>query len=229
MLFIFLEGIGCHGKDGNPSGIRSRQRADFPGCRQPIHDRHHHIHQNKLKITFFRFREQIQRFLSVVSFRHLHAGIGEQEFRNFHVQLIVLYHQHVHAFQKVPGTIFFLRFFFFIRIVNFKRDHNRKGTSHIQFAFYLNGTAHHLHKLFDNSQSQPGSHVGCPCPLIFLGKRLKGMFQKRFTHAAASIFTAKLVKSCFSVKADFLTAKMNGTAFPVIFYRIPRNVLQNLL
>ena len=46
ILDILHKGVGCHGNNGNASGIGTVQPPDLPGGVQTVHHRHLDIHEN---------------------------------------------------------------------------------------------------------------------------------------------------------------------------------------
>ena len=70
---------------------------------------------------------------------------------------------------------------------------NRKFGAHAFFAFYPNGTIHHIHDVFRDGHAKPRSLDFADCTVAFPLEGLKNMLDKLRTHADAVILDQKFV------------------------------------
>ena len=90
---IFLEGIGRHGDNGDRRCIGPIHHADPPCGFQPVHDRHHNIHQDKVELPRCGFCKNFHSLSAVSGLCRGDALIGQQCLGNFDVQLVVFHKQ----------------------------------------------------------------------------------------------------------------------------------------
>ena len=77
-------------KNRNPFGIRSIQTTDTSGRSQPIHLRHHYIHQNNIKAVFGRIFEKLQCIFSIFRLGDNCTCLCQYIFCNFKIQRIII-------------------------------------------------------------------------------------------------------------------------------------------
>ena len=82
---IVIKCVCRHGKNGNLRRIHAVRCMDFLCCRQPIHHRHHHIHQDYIKSARRLRTEYIHGLLSVICRCYSDSCLFQQELCNLHI------------------------------------------------------------------------------------------------------------------------------------------------
>ena len=99
-LFVLGKGVGRHGDNGDAAGVFPVKGTNGPGGIVAVHHRHLHVHQDRVKLAFFRASEALQGQKAV--FRDLTGGpLQLQELReDLCVYLVVLGGQEAHTVQS---------------------------------------------------------------------------------------------------------------------------------
>ena len=96
-LLVLVEGFCRHGDDGDALRIVSLQGSDGAGCRKAVHHGHHQIHQDKRIDPLRRLAELLDSLVPIPRLFDGCARFLQVELGNFHVDLVVLGNEDVHA------------------------------------------------------------------------------------------------------------------------------------
>ena len=107
---IIIKGVGRHGNDGDSPGIAVGQMPYILGSRQPVHQRHPDIHEDRVVKAGFRFTEHLDGPQPV--FRGIHGKSPALKHDRGHLGIngVVLH-------QKNPAPCEIINFRFILRLL----------------------------------------------------------------------------------------------------------------
>ena len=220
---IICKCIGCHCYDRYCFCICSVHISNRFRSSQSVHNRHHHIHKNRIICPNRRFFKAFHRFFSIFRLCNHGTFICHNKLRNFHIQLIIFYKQNMQSLKRYRSF-----FFFFHSVslgINLKRNPNYKCSSDACFTFKLNCSTHFFHKTFCDWHSKSCSIIFRTASCIFLCKRLKNHFLKFSAHTDSGVLTDKFNhRHTLLIIRDFSVLNTNTSIILIVFHRITQNI-----
>ncbi len=207
---VFIIGISRHRHNWYRFCIRPLHFPDyFCGC-NPIHHRHHNIHDNHVKGSFRITGKSIYCLLSVHCRRYHSTFFLQNAAGNLHVQFNILHQQNLHPCQINVHICFGI--IFLCILIHIHPNLNHKFCSNIIFAFNLYCSAHQINKFLCDRHPQSGTFICGSHTVIFLGKRIKQVGKKFLLHSYSCICQFKLEKHSFIFILHFSGLKIYFSA-----------------